>query len=128
IHTGLGPFQPVAADKAIRWARIRYHRKLTGSSINTFHSRLLVTNSHTAPPAQTPRVPSAFHTLTPFTRPPPPLLTKPNLPTSAKAPSRAPKAGPVLPGQPRTTSLSKLPPLLHLRPPLTPWTHRTPPV
>src|SRR4029434_1285036 len=133
IHTGLGPFQPVAADKAIRWARIRYQRKLTGSSINTFHSRLLVTNSHTAPPAQTPRAPSTgpliststhhsstpiptphaststFHTLTPFTRPPPPLLTKPNLPTSAKAPSRAPKAGPVLPCQPRTTSLSKLP-------------------
>lgn len=152
IHTGLGPFQPVAADKAIRWARIRYQRKLTGSSINTFHSRLLVTNSHTAPPAQTPRVPSTgpliststhhsstsipiphaststFHTLTLFTRPPPPLLTKPNLPTSAKAPSRAPKAGPVLPGQPRTTPLSKPPPLLHLRPPLTPWTHRTPPV
>ena len=99
IHTELGPFQPVALDKAIRWARMRYRRKLTSSSINTLYSRLLVTNSHTAAPSQTPRVlstgpsistsichlptpisiphasTSALHTLTPLI-PPPLLLTK----------------------------------------------------
>ena len=43
IQTELGMFQPPALERAIRWARARYGRKLTQSSLETLRSRLLIT-------------------------------------------------------------------------------------
>src|SRR4029434_3477115 len=43
IQTELGMFQPQALERAVRWARARYGRKLTQSSLETLRSRLLIT-------------------------------------------------------------------------------------
>lgn len=40
----LGPFNSEASEKAIRWARLRYGKKLTPTSIDMFKTRLLITN------------------------------------------------------------------------------------
>ena len=57
IHSNLGPFQPAAECKAIKWARSRYRRKLTPSSIASLQRKLLITYtavSHQPPPIITP--------------------------------------------------------------------------
>ena len=103
IHSNLGPFEPAAELKAIKWARSRYRRKLTPSSIATLQSKLLITNtavSHQPPPIMT-TAPLNSLTANPNRSPPSStnpthLTTPPSTSTHKHSPTPTPASKPNL--------------------------------
>ncbi|KAK1875114.1 Titin [Dissostichus eleginoides] len=108
LSVGLPPFRPDAFDRAINWARKRYHNKLTPSSISALHSLL----SPSDPLPSTPPLDIAN-----------PILFPP-LPR----PQRLHRLPSVPPRLPNTLTLpSGIPCLLSLSFPHRPPYHRPPP-
>ncbi|KAI4826759.1 hypothetical protein KUCAC02_030192 [Chaenocephalus aceratus] len=61
LSVDLPPFRSDAFDRAIIWARKRYHNKLTPSSISALHSLLNSSDPPHLPPLWTSPTPSRFH-------------------------------------------------------------------